>query len=263
MRGGAQADMVLTDDGLYVVKWQQNPQSPRILINEVIGSELLRRLRIASPDWAMVHVDEDFVGANPAARICLKNGSVPVGTGWHFGSRVPVNPEKNCIFDFLPGGLLPKITNLKDFFRVFVFDLWTDNNDGRQAIFYAAPGRRLTAQMIDNGFSFGFNGTDWLMRDQPLNKTYPLRAGQYLSPDADVQFEAAIADIQAMDASDFEAIRQVVPDDWIGNDRARVVRLFDELRRRARRLPDLLSTVKTNLIQKLTPHYAAENLQEL
>lgn len=241
----------MTDDGHYVVKWQQNPYSTRVLVNEVIGSELLRLLRIASPEWAMVYVDDHFVHANPAARIFLENGSVPVRSGWHFGSRVPVDPEKKSIYDFLPADLQPNITNLNDFFRLFVFDLWADNSHGRQAIFFSAPGRRFAGQMIDNECCFGFNGLEWQIGDLPLYQKYPLRAERYLSLEADVQFEEAVADIQAIDGSDLEAIRRIVPGDWIGNDPASVVRLLDELRHRVTRLPELLHTAKAELIQKL------------
>ena len=49
MSGRTHADMVLADDGLYVVKWKENPQHRRVLINELIAAKLLRHLNVASP----------------------------------------------------------------------------------------------------------------------------------------------------------------------------------------------------------------------
>jgi hypothetical protein len=136
MRGGSQAQLVLTDKGLYVCKWKHNPQHRRVLINEAIGSQLLALLGIATPDWAIVEVDEGFIAANPLACISWRSESVPIVPGMHFGSRFPVDPETTAVYVFLPTQLADRIVNLQDFIRVLVFDLWTDNSDGRQAIFF-------------------------------------------------------------------------------------------------------------------------------
>jgi hypothetical protein len=40
MQGGSQSALVDTEQGFYVVKWRENPQHRRILINEVVCSEL-------------------------------------------------------------------------------------------------------------------------------------------------------------------------------------------------------------------------------
>jgi hypothetical protein len=41
MRGGAQSHLMRCDDGYYyVVKFQNNPQHRRILVNELLGTRL-------------------------------------------------------------------------------------------------------------------------------------------------------------------------------------------------------------------------------
>ena len=48
MRGGSSAHLLLADDGnRYVVKFRNNPQHPRILINELISYAILQHLRTA------------------------------------------------------------------------------------------------------------------------------------------------------------------------------------------------------------------------
>ena len=65
MRGGAQAHLVEADDGaFYVVKFQDNPQHRRILVNEWVASIFLKYLQISSAEAAIVRVDEEFLRAN-------------------------------------------------------------------------------------------------------------------------------------------------------------------------------------------------------
>src|SRR5678815_1409410 len=90
MRGGAQAHLLEVDDGhWYVVKFRNNPQHRRILVNELIASVLLEYLRITAPPTALIHVTADFLQANPDACLTLGSRRVPVEPGWHFGSRYP------------------------------------------------------------------------------------------------------------------------------------------------------------------------------
>ena len=63
--------------------------------------------------------------------------------------------------------------------QILVWDIWVDNKDGRQAVFFRAGGK-FAAEMIDNGMAFGFDGAAWTMRDQPFGKAYPPLAGEYL-----------------------------------------------------------------------------------
>jgi hypothetical protein len=237
--------LVLADDGRhYALKWAQNAQHRRVLVNEAIAAELLKRLRIASPRWAIVKVSRAFIAANPDARIAFKNGYRPVEAGLHFGSQYPGDPEKVAVYDWLPPGLLKRLKNARDFMRILVWDIWVDNKDGRQAVFFRAGGK-FAAEMIDNGMAFGFDGAAWTMRDQPFGKAYPPLAGEYLSPGADAEFALATANILAIPlAKALDEILHVIPEDWVGGDRHALTLLFGQMGRRAPRLPDLLLEAK-------------------
>src|SRR5438105_4883929 len=66
MRGGAQSHLIGGDDGcFYVVKFLNNPQHRRILVNELVCSTLLRYLQIACADVALIDVTPEFLSANP------------------------------------------------------------------------------------------------------------------------------------------------------------------------------------------------------
>jgi len=67
MRGSAQAHLLECDDGsFYVVKFSNNPQGGRrVLDNEFVSSLLMKRLGIHTPEIAVVNLDYDFMKANP------------------------------------------------------------------------------------------------------------------------------------------------------------------------------------------------------
>src|SRR5690349_10916477 len=44
MKGGAQSHLMRCEDGYYVVKFQNNPQHRRVLVNELLGTRLVGRL---------------------------------------------------------------------------------------------------------------------------------------------------------------------------------------------------------------------------
>src|SRR5690349_10481240 len=107
MRGGAQAHLIEADDDqFYVVKFRNNPQHRRVLVNEWIGNTLLHYLQIPAPKINIVSLTEDFLADNPDTYIQLGNTRKDVNAGWHFGSRYPGDPEKIAVYDFVPDALL-------------------------------------------------------------------------------------------------------------------------------------------------------------
>src|SRR5579862_6392523 len=130
MRGGAQAHLLQCDDGhFYVVKFRENPQHRRILINEWIASAFLSHLRISTPPVAMVSLSAGFLEANPDVYIQLGSRHQAVEPGRHFGSRYPGDPAKIMVYDFLPDTLLDKVANASEFLGVLAFDKWMSNAD--------------------------------------------------------------------------------------------------------------------------------------
>src|SRR4030088_2425428 len=119
MRGGAQAHLLECDDGnFYVVKFRNNPQHRRILINEWISSVILKYLDITTPAIAIVNLGADFLGANPEIHLQLGTRHVPIDAGWHFGSRYPGDPNRISVYDFIPDVLLEKVVNINEFLGI-------------------------------------------------------------------------------------------------------------------------------------------------
>ena len=180
MRGGAQSHLLEADDGnFYVVKFRNNPQHRRILVNELVSAVFLKYLQVSAAPAEFIHVTPEFLAANPEIFIHLGTQHIPVAPGWHFGSRHPGNPEVMAVYDFVPDALLSGVSNLTDFLAVLVFDKWMANSDGRQSVFFrarvedwqAVVKKAFVAVMIDHGFVF--NGPNWEFTDSPLQGLYP------------------------------------------------------------------------------------------
>src|SRR5271165_6547817 len=205
MRGGAQAHLLECDDGhFYVVKFRNNPQHRRILINEWIASVFLNYLQISTPEAAIVNLSAEFLESNAEIYIQLGSRHQAVEPGWHFGSRYPGDPSKIMVYDFLPDTLLDKVVNAGEFLGALAFDKWMGNADARQSIFFRArlrqwsppagkpapqapragfvaqapragfvaqaPRAGFVAQMMDHGYIF--DGPHWNFPDSPLQGLY-------------------------------------------------------------------------------------------
>ena len=82
MRGGAQSHLMRCDDGYYyVVKFQNNPQHTRVLVNELLGTSLALRLGLPTAPAAIISVSEDLIRLTPD--LCMempRAHPVPAGT---------------------------------------------------------------------------------------------------------------------------------------------------------------------------------------
>lgn len=261
MRGGAQSHLLEADDGnWYVVKFRNNPQHSRILVNELVAATLLDYLKLSAPETAFLHLTADFLRENPDVHLNIGARRQEVEPGWHFGSRYPGDPARLAVYDFLPDALLPRVVNLHEFLAVLVFDKWTGNADGRQSIFYRAlvrdargaeqPG--FVARMIDHGFIF--NGPNWEFHDSPLQGLYGrrwvyerVRSLDDFQPwlDLVVHFPEEVLD---------HALRRVPPQ-WIEGAEDELERVLTELLRRRARVPELIEACRSGR-HNLFPNWA-------
>jgi hypothetical protein len=250
MRGGAQSWLMEADDGhWYVVKFRNNPQHRRILVNELLASTLLKYLKIAAPETALVRVGEEFLAAHPEVHFSLGTRSVPVEPGWHFGSRYPGDPARIAVYDFLPDALLSQVVNLEDFRAILVFDKWVGNADGRQSVFYramvrgAGPGGKpgFVARMIDHGFAW--NGPNWDFPDSPLQGLYPRRQ-VYDSVRSLDDFEPWLTQVMAFPEEVMDAAWKSIPPDWIEGEDEVLLELLERLFERRKRVPELIESCR-------------------
>ena len=255
MRGGAQAHLLEADDGKwYVVKFRNNPQHRRVLVNEALCATLLRYLKISAPETALIQVSAAFLTANPECSIQLGTRRVAIEPGWQFGSQYPGDPSRIAVYDFLPDALLGQVANLEDFRAILVFDKWVGNADGRQSVFYRAMVRRgdsagghaaFVARMIDHGYAF--NGPNWDFPESAVQGLYArklvydaVRSLDDLQPwlDQVVHFPEEVID-QAWKS---------IPADWIEGEEDALERLLEQFFERRARVPALIQSCRDSRI---------------
>jgi len=250
MRGGAQAHLLEADDGnWYVVKFRNNPQHQRILVNELLAATILDYLKIASPETALVAVSQKFLAANPEVHITLGTRRVEIEEGWHFGSRYPGDPARTAVYDFLPDSLLPKVVNLEDFRAILVFDKWVGNADGRQSVFFRAIVRNeagggrpgFVARMIDHGFAF--NGPHWDFTESALQGLYARRM-VYEDVRGLEDFQPWLDQVRNFPAEVIDQAWKRVPGDWVAGEEDALERLLGRLYERRARIAELISACR-------------------
>ena len=267
MRGGAQAHLMRCSDGnYYVVKFQNNPQHLRVLVNELLGTRLASRLGLPTTPVAVVEVSRELIALTEELCIELARSRAPCAAGLQFGSRYPGDPRRLVLHDFLPDEKLREVSNLHDFAGMLVFDKWTCNTNGRQTLFFeeqgpppatapggppgetphpagngALPYRTL---MIDQGFCF--NAGEWNFPDAPLRGLYARNRvyegvtgmqsfGPWLERLEHRITERVLADVAGE-----------IPPEWYADDYDAVMRLLEQLLRRRTRVPELLLSAKSS-----------------
>jgi hypothetical protein len=267
MRGGAQGHLMRCSDGnYYVVKFQNNPQHLRILVNELLGTRLASRLGLPTTPVAVVEVSRELITLTEELCIELARSRTPCAAGLQFGSRYPGDPRHLVLHDFLPDEKLREVSNLHDFAGMLVFDKWTCNTNGRQTLFFeeqspapataaseaagetrnaagggACPYRTL---MIDQGFCF--NAGEWNFPDAPLRGLYARNRvyedvtgmpsfGPWLERLEHRITERVLGDLAGE-----------IPPEWYADDYDAVMRLLEQLLRRRTRVPELLLSARSS-----------------
>jgi hypothetical protein len=255
MRGGAQAHLIEADDGeLYVVKFTNNPQHRRILVNEWLASAFLRYLQVHVPDTAVIELTADFIADSPDLYLSIGSRREPVPPGFHFGSRMAVHPDRVAIFDFLPDKLLEKIENRTDFLGTLIFDKWVSNADSRQAVFFRARAKTWTplkgdtparvgffAQMIDHGFAF--NGPHWTFDDSPIQGLY-FRTNVYEDVRSLDSFQPWLDMVRNFPTEVMDAAWKEIPRAWLLEDESLIEDLLELLVKRRARVPSLIEDIR-------------------
>lgn len=264
MRGGAQSYLLGADDGrFYVVKFRENPQGSRVLVNEWVGTRLIQYLDIACPRPAIVALTSAFIEAHPEVSLAYGGRNIQPSTGKHFGSQYPVDPRKVAVYDFIPDALLPSVWNIRDYARILALDLWVGNTDMRQSIFFRArvrdciptadakPGRKaFITLMIDNGQFFC--GPLWQVWDQCDCRC--LSDQVYITAPSVVVAEAILR-VTTIPRHVVAGAFCEAPGEWV-DDVHQANQLIDRLMNRRRQVRELTYTVLERIRRGGAPSYS-------
>lgn len=252
MRGGAQAHLMRCADGhYYVVKFQNNPQHRRVLVNELLGTRLASRLGLPTAPVAIVEVSEELIRLTPELAMEYPRHRYPCTPGPQFGSRYPGDPRLLTLYDFLPDPQLPRVENLHDFAGMLVFDKWTCNTNGRQTLFVGGPYHQDAGPsvdviyktiMIDQGFCF--SAGEWKFPDAPLRGLYA-RNRVYQGVTGMESFGPWLERLeQRVNERVLDDVSRDIPSEWYEDQYDELLRLLDQLLRRRTLVRDLLLQAK-------------------
>jgi hypothetical protein len=269
MRGGAQSHLMRCSDGnYYVVKFQNNPQHRRVLVNEMLGTRMASRLGLPTAPVAVVQVVEELIRLTPELCIELPRSRTPCQPGLQFASRYPGDPRQLTLHDFLPDEKLREVGNLHDFAGMLVFDKWTCNTNGRQTLFFEQekqprgqptkeqpPKAQLAGGevpvyknpiyrtvMIDQGFCF--NAGEWTFPDAPLRGLYA-RNRVYEGVTGLNSFAPWLERLErGITARTLSDAAGEIPPEWYDDDYDAVVQLLENLEKRKTRVPELIVSAK-------------------
>ena len=239
MRGGAQSQLMLgSDEALWVVKFQNNPQHTRVLANEYLATRLAASLGLTVPACDVVEVTEWLIEHTPELRMQAPGGREPCRPGLHFGSRFVGGLMPGQVVDTLPEAQLAEVKNLREFAGMLVLDKWTSNVNGRQAVFgKRARERRYMATFIDQGYCF--NAGEWKLIDTPLRGVFPSNL-VYAHVVGWESFEPWLGRVERTEAQTIWTAAEAIPPEWYGGDVGELERLVEALDVRRLRVRELI-----------------------
>lgn len=102
----------------YIVKFAQNPESSRVLINEYVCALLAKKLDLPIPDASLIEINETLIQQTPILQ------EIGVKPGLHFGSKKMRKATP------IPSHFVIKRAVNKEYLPdILLFDHWINNKD--------------------------------------------------------------------------------------------------------------------------------------
>jgi hypothetical protein len=183
-------------------------------------------------------VDEDTI-REQGITFTLAGRAVAARPGLQFGSALVIGE----VLDWLPGTMLGRVRNLREFAGLLAFDKWTGNADGRQVVFHKKPQqRKFEAAFID--FGYCFNAGEWGFPDAPLRGVYGLN-DVHKRIESWGDFFPWLSRIERFPARQLQGIADEIPCEWYG-ERDELQRLLDSLLERRSKVRQLIGDFRTS-----------------
>ena len=234
--------MRCADGYYYVVKFQNNPQHTRVLVNDWLGTRLGEMIGLPVPAVAVVDVHPWLVEHTPELRLEMCGQRRMITAGLSFGSRYVVAPTEGQVYDYLPEAMMSSVRNVKDFAGALALDKWTCNANGRQVAFWKkGRERKFHASFIDQGYCF--NAGEWSFPDAPLRGVFG-RNDVYAGITGWESFEPWLSKIEAFPESSMWALADEVPSEWYEGGADELEQLLKKLLERRGRVRELVLSFK-------------------
>ena len=231
--------MLGDDHNLWIVKFKNNPQHLKVLVNELMATQIADALGLSVPVSGIVDVSQSVIEANP--QLYMDHG--PKGrelclSGLQFGSQFAGGMISRQLVEYLANEQLLNALNLDQFAGILAFDKWTGNSDARQVVYRdCAPERGYSAVFIDQGSCFNLD--EWAFRDAPLKGVFAQNVA-YSAVSGWDSFEPWLTRIEEFSPQALWEIAQSVPSEWYGEKRCELDQLVGKLLSRRCRVRELI-----------------------
>jgi hypothetical protein len=234
--------MLGADGNAYVVKFQNNPQHLRVLVNELMATKLAAAIGLTAPACDVVEVTDWLVENTAELDLDLGSRRERCTAGHCFGSRLVGGLMPGHLLDYLPEEHLNEVRNLEEFAGILALDKWTCNTNGRQAVFSRKQReKKYTATFIDYGYCF--NAGEWVFRDSPLRGVYG-RNAVYRGVTGWENFDPWLSRLETLKPETIWAIAETVPPEWYEGDAAALEAVVEQLVVRRARVRELIDSFR-------------------
>jgi hypothetical protein len=232
--------MFAEDGGLYVVKFQNNPQGIRVLANEFLATRLAHACGFTVPRCEVVEVVDWLVEGTPDLEAQFSEAGTSCTSHLHFGSAYVGGLAPGNLVDYMPDSMTNRVRNVTEFAGMVAFDAWCGNADPRQAVYRKKPKEtRYDATFIDQGSCFR---TD-CFKDGAIPQLFP-RNTVYAGVTGWESFEPWLSAIRTMPPEVIWEAAYAIPSEWWGPDRSVVKELVETLIGRKSLLKELVTSAR-------------------
>ena len=226
MRGRSGASLIQANDGHhYVAKFKGNPKGTPTLVNELLGSLILRALGLPAAEGVTLRLNETTLLEGEWPVVGTADGIIRAEAGLHFGSAFPGKFGTDAVYDYLPRSMRDSVTNREALSQALFVDTWLGLSEPRQAVFTRHGQKQFRLTLVDNTMIFG--GSSWNFAAHTLQARYfdhSFYHGAALNPSV-----APIAQIVDLLTTSRSEIVQQVPKEWLTGNDLSLHALLDEL----------------------------------
>lgn len=229
----------------YVVKFLQNPEGNKILINEFVCAEIAQLLNLPLAEPALVNVDEQFIiDYGETLTNHIKHDIKP---GIHFGSK-----KIKKAFPINSTSMLEKATNINSISSLIIFDHLICNKDrdsNAGNLLFDASNKSIVVIDHSHAFDIGPLWDDVQLNHRigqefyhfPMNGYVYNKLVQFI--DGHNPFHDVIYKVGLIDENKLNAIMNKIPESWnISNEEKKS--LIGYLLDRVERVDDILTCLK-------------------
>ncbi|MBI0577056.1 hypothetical protein IEC97_06760 [Neobacillus cucumis] len=197
----------MSDGKIYLVKFKDNPQGTRVLVNDWVVGKLAQLLGLPVAPFKLVYFSKsDFKKYSGLYKFGFK-------PGYQFASLL----LKDCTGLWEPR-INQKIVNIHKLPEIIVFDYWVHNNDRDtgNVLLERLADNTCYLHLIDHGLCFpGYGYSKKLLKNVPMNllkqSVHTWAVTQIDDPKSLIKFTEKVL---ALPSKQILSVIDSIPDDW-------------------------------------------------